>query len=703
MSKEGQQEREIEKMVALGRKNLVLIPQVENWCNHVEIQDQSGGLIAELYQIPTMLGIGCPHASGGYSGANFEWSARDFILENCKNCQFHKKISSPNFGEDVFRNYAEFIEQQKEEQQRVHQKRLELHEYITGLKKSLPEPDIKELSIHKIIEQFPTSNIRRELAEQLVEASQLTPSFFSVLSLEALSLYFKEEDIGGRLQEATANILRSRPIFSDFFWKQLLKSIEIDVDASAQILDCLYPLKDPEFFRPAIEKLIHALNFRLGFNHYADDRPTHDQACAFLLTVCKHDKNFIISQVRSALLSEDKKKRIDANYLFQSLLRNDFFEGMAFLDDLIPSLEKPDDRYEESADKCTLTSLSHLFKKKPEAVFQKIKDSFSTLSAGAREELIKGYPLFLQVVQEIENLKVQEQILDHLFSLYELNKKNADFSDKILMVLKREAKRDPYIFLPRTEVCLGIFIEALRAREIFNWYLDELDKPEAKRSTFNPLTGSTSLEIFSERNSIDKNIGTLTELLHPLIARDQNYQLVLAILKDLELPKEEILKRNLIALLRKAIKDREQLAFFLPDLYTWLLEINSQKVRLEAFDFLNKLVKDHDGLITQTLIDLIKIFIKDDDPVIKGSAIKSYRYLGRKFPEHIQHKEIQEILNGFSHTYVIVHKNCFEFCYEFYNYLSEEQQSTFLGLTIGLHKAYAKDGKQEDFCIHLKI
>lgn len=161
MSKEGQQEREIEKMVALGRRNLVLIPQVENWCKHVEIHDNSAGLITELYQIPTMLSIGCPHASGGYSGANFEWSARDFILENCKNCQFHKKISSPNFGEEVFRNYAEFLEQKKEEQQRIHQKRLELHEYITGLKKVYRSLILRNFLFIKLSSNFPLL-IKRE-------------------------------------------------------------------------------------------------------------------------------------------------------------------------------------------------------------------------------------------------------------------------------------------------------------------------------------------------------------------------------------------------------------------------------------------------------------------------------------------------------------------------------------------------------------
>jgi len=703
MSKEGQQEKEIQQMVTMGKRNLALIPRVYNWCEHIEIQDQSAGLITEMYQIPTSLAIGCPHASGGYTAANFEWIARDFILENCKDCQFHKKKHSPNFGEKVFVDHAEFLKQEEEAQQLIQAKRSELHQYISELKEDIPQLAIQELSIHNIINQLTltSSDKRKELAEQLVEASQLNPSFFSTLSIEALSLYFSEDDIGRILLEATANILSVQPIFSDFFWDQFLKSFEKNADASAEILEALYQLKDPEYFHLAIEKLIQTLDFRLGFNHYADERPTHNHACTFLLKVYHQDKDFLIKQFRAGLLSDEKKKRINANYLFQSLLQNEDFEGMFFLNDLIHSLEKPDDRYEESADKCTLNSLSELFKKEPQTVFQSIKDAFLNLSEGARKELIKGYPQFLQEIQGIEDIKVREQLLDHLFSLYERYKKDPELSDQILSILKREAKRDPKIFLTRIEVCLGIFIDVLRSKEIFKWYVDELDKPVEERSTFNPLTGATTLDMISQKNTLEKNIRTLNDLLSPLIARDNNYQLVLEILKSLELPREEKLKGNLISLLREAIKDPEQLALLLPNLYNWMLEINSENIRLEAFDFLNALLKEYDGLITHTLIDLIKVFLKDDNPVIKGSAIRSYRYLARKFPEHIQPEEIQLILNSFSHTYVIIHKNCFEFCYEFYHDLNKEQQASFLLLTMGLHKVYAKDGKQEDFCIHL--
>lgn len=105
MTKVGNDDKRLKDAIALGEKNKNLIPRVKNWCNHMEINNVSAGMIAEVYNLPISLQISCPHASDGFEAMNFEWIAGDFILANCRSCEFHQEVHKDNFGKDVINDY----------------------------------------------------------------------------------------------------------------------------------------------------------------------------------------------------------------------------------------------------------------------------------------------------------------------------------------------------------------------------------------------------------------------------------------------------------------------------------------------------------------------------------------------------------------------------------------------------------------------
>lgn len=98
MARDEYGENKINSIVELGKANKEAIPLVRNWCTHINIIDKSAGMIAEIYDLPTNQTICCPHTTNEFRAADFNWSANDFIIGNCIECTFRKKVSANNYG-----------------------------------------------------------------------------------------------------------------------------------------------------------------------------------------------------------------------------------------------------------------------------------------------------------------------------------------------------------------------------------------------------------------------------------------------------------------------------------------------------------------------------------------------------------------------------------------------------------------------------
>jgi len=116
MARKRSEERRMQEMVELGRKNAQLYPKVKNWCRHLEVKMESYGLLAEAYNLPIgTMSITCEHASaGGYMSMHLNHVATSFITSNCRDCQFHELVNIDNVGrlilekeEDVIKKRAE--------------------------------------------------------------------------------------------------------------------------------------------------------------------------------------------------------------------------------------------------------------------------------------------------------------------------------------------------------------------------------------------------------------------------------------------------------------------------------------------------------------------------------------------------------------------------------------------------------------------
>src|SRR5687767_13474773 len=114
MSKLGNNNRQIERAIEMGRKNAKLIPEAKKWCSHLVVEDISGGMVHEMYRLPMNQNIRCPHTTNGSGGMNFEWIATDFILESCISCKYHNEVSPINFGRSVIAENEKRLLKEKE-------------------------------------------------------------------------------------------------------------------------------------------------------------------------------------------------------------------------------------------------------------------------------------------------------------------------------------------------------------------------------------------------------------------------------------------------------------------------------------------------------------------------------------------------------------------------------------------------------------
>lgn len=102
-------EAEYERAIKLGEENARYVTEMRRWCKHVRIEQQSGGLYAQMSGLP--IGghnIECPYAEGGYS-ANVRWICTDFLVENCNGCPHHEVNGDAAWGRQIIAEHEEHI------------------------------------------------------------------------------------------------------------------------------------------------------------------------------------------------------------------------------------------------------------------------------------------------------------------------------------------------------------------------------------------------------------------------------------------------------------------------------------------------------------------------------------------------------------------------------------------------------------------
>lgn len=690
MTKANSENSKINEHVKLGERNKSLIPRVNKWCKHIQIKDRSAGLIAEMYKLPTNLSISCPHTDAGFTAMNFEWIARDFILDNCQDCSYHQEITTRNFGREVIKAKKEDLEKQAEKLNALNQAKSDFKKYIEEIKlKEKHKTKIPELSVIKLLDQLEDCKV--ETLSSIIAGSKLSPLYFNRISIDYLCFYLDDNDIKDGILEAIYNISQTNKDFSGFSIERLTESIKHNFqDLISGILNNV--LSDDYFCdKPDLsESIIDSLKYERAIGYYGE-KHSYSNSIVLLLRIHNLNGTYVTELLKKKLSINDKSTRININGFLQDLLDNDneysFVKDLT--DNIILSLELDDDSYNDSADAMTCKTLFKLYLIDSPFIIDKLVKKYKQLSSGAFIELFR---LFEKIIRK-GNFNDAQSLLEILFEY--LSSKNTDIKirGKIVEIFDRITRE-------RFEVCklyfenfVGLLINFHNEITTFNYYKNELK--ENKVSTFNSIQHLNIYEIESLEIKQSKIQSDLQSIISKHIIEDssrQNYSDFLKTMNGLSSDKDGELKSILISVLIKSSKEQIEIAEYLPKIHNHILDIHSIHVRTQGMNFIIKLLNYYPQLVTQTFIDLIKVFLNDSDIIIRKKAVEAYSYVLTKFQDQVENKDIEFLCKNMIHSRVIVHKAVIELSYKILPYLDTKQKIKWFFNIISWEATYFNEG-----------
>ena len=664
-------------------------------------------MIAEIYNLPITLEISCPHAPGGFRAMNLEWNARDFIIDNCQSCEFHNEAHNKNFGREVIKDYKKYLEKLEGIDKVEFQKRQELKNQVeTLITKDRSKAEVTELSILSLIHSIENDNNRINISKRILEASKLSPTFFGDIALDYLSLLINDNQIGGEILHAIQNVLRTKKTLSSFSIEKLKDAIEnkVHIDEVVGVLKFVIDENDFTSYETLLNKIINSLWYKRNVGDPYESPPSYPNSISLLINVFRKNPDLLFKLLNERLKINNKITRINTNYLLQELIITNADAVKPHCETIIKSFELEDDDYEDSADNITCNTLSELYKSDQGLVMSSVESLFSRLSEGAKVEFIRFFEIILLKEKYVfESQKDATKIVEKLLKLVFAKGISKELNERILSILKEISKRRPNLLSNSFDSILGFLIDRLKAVKTFNWYLNELENPNGKISTFNPLHGKSYLDIQSEEMEINHSINKAETIVSNLISKNvpnDGFIKIINIISSLDSSIDGMLKSKLIAIIRLSVKDPVLLANQLPLIYNFLLDTESKEVRLEALKFVLHLIEKHDQLVTHTIINLIKVFLNDSDIGVKGKAIDTFAELTKKFPDQIEQEQINIILSDLLSSYVFIHKKAARSSYKIFPFLTNDQKIILLKGIFAQENFYYKK-RDLDYCKEL--
>jgi len=702
MSKLGNNNRELERAIEMGRKNAKLIPEAKKWCSHLIIEDISAGMVHEMYRLPMNQNIHCPHTTNGSGGMNFEWIATDFILESCLSCKYHDEVSPINFGRNVIAENEKRLLREKEidNEKRIKRETL-FNEIQTAEQKINHKFTVSQKSILEIIYSLGDPAIDpSDQATKILEASKIAPTFFNTTAADFLSLYF-EEAYGDVLMYALLHTLGDQKNISEFLRARLrdaiLNNVHINQACSlySKISDDNTLKLNEDLFVSIIENLPYQNQF--GFT---EKEISHPAAIDLLLRFNVVSPDLFNSTINKQLQQKEINQRNNINGILREMTCKASKITISFLDRLIDSFEYPDDEHYNTADHATCITIKSMFAENPDVVLETLDRKYPKLTLGAKIEVFPTYWMIL-TDKSITGTHLQQCSLlsDRLISHLLEKDCDAKVKQKILDTLGRVSGKSDINLQRYFEPLLGHVIELVKQYKPFRWHFKELDLPADKQSTFNPLQGKPFLDIHSLEMDLARQIGDTEDLLKEMIDDEdsKHARTILYMIVNLDSGIDGELKARLIGLLRKSVKDLAEISSILPSLYSFLLDYKSREVRDEGLKFLNHLIDKHSQIVTQSFIDLVKVFLDDTDNVAKARAIECLSSLCRIFPENVGQPEIVKYLSFLSNTYKIIHKTAIREIRPLYGLLSIQQKKSTWRSLMGWEDTYFNDKNDSEF------
>lgn len=689
----------LNESLELARRSKSIVPEIKQWCSHMKIASEYGGLIGQM-GLPTLNHISCPQANGG-SAMNLEWVARDFIIENCQNCQFHSEVFPKNFGRRTLERYKQYVDklnQDHEEEQKI------IDEVRTKIKGKILDrfkfSKTTEISILKLVDKLSENQDQLKIAQSVKESSFLKPSFFNSLSLDYLVLFLDNKEISPDISEAVVNVLLNDPSKLSSFTKSRI----LDSFSKGQNLNTIVRLA--QYLNLSHEEELEFITLLIK-NYFNENFISQDDPFEnFSPFIINHFQSYSSRQqenfktiICNSLKNADSNVRKNTCLILYQLYILDKAITIPFLDKMILAYNIEEDSHGGS-DWTVCRALIRFCYSDIDLVLNTISDKFTVLSAGGKVQILKFYDKFLETDDLRESYPVHSNaMIDKIIGFAAKNEISDDFENP-LSVLRDLTRSYPKKFSGKFEVFLGLLITTLKEKNTFNWNKDNL---ESNTTTFNPLIGLNIYDMMGLETKISTKLGNVKDILVNLVQENEiaNFTEIIKIIRNLDSKKPEDvdIKIYLISVIRSSIKSNISLVQILPDIYNWLLDMDALQVRMEALKLLAILLENHFAIIPQTIIDLLLILIKDNDVVVKKFALLAYKQILIKKPLTVSDEVSDYLLEQYDSPYIGINRAMSGLVYPLVNMLPVAKHGKLYGkVVIMLNRHCSQREKDHDFC-----
>tara|TARA_R100000306_G_C4379381_1_gene143441 strand:- start:102 stop:4268 length:4167 start_codon:yes stop_codon:yes gene_type:complete len=694
-------DNDLKESMDLGKRSNYLIPKIKNWCSNINIHSEYGGLMGGM-GLPTMNTVSCTEFNGDMA-MNLEWIAKDFIIDHCANCKFHKEVNPNNFGREVLAEHKKWeakIQKENELERKIID---DLDDKLKTLIAKKENTRTTELSIIKLLLSLNKPRVNKtKKSVEILEASKISPEFFNSLSLDYLTIYFKDADIRENIINAAHNvIIYEESLISTYFFEKVLNLLKSEFRLEILIKIIPYNKLNKNQACELIPFLIEKYDLR-GYesNDYFENHSP--SIISFFKNFYNSNEDEFFKTLRVYLKKEETNLRANATLILYQLFLLNHQITLKITPDLIRALNLNDSGSPKSADYIILKTLFHISEVYPQIILDNLYNEFSTLTLGGKIEVIKFHSMFVQKNIDSSHQVFIKKSIDELLKIC-LNKSlPQELRTEAVESIDDISQEIPKVLFESADSIIATLSQSIINITTFKWYLEDLD---TKTLTFNPLLGRNIFELQNEQMTIENEIYSLKSVLKNLLKFNQNalFEKLLEIINNTNEGDENSgqLKLYFIEVIRNGISDSILLTNILPQLHTWLLDFKNLKLRIEALKFLEKLLKDNFHIIPQTLFNLLRIFIDDDELIIKRYAISCYSEILRN-NGIVEDKEIDLLLNLYYNKYRIIHKNATDLSYRLLNVLEHTKRLQLLQSLLMLLDTYHKESNRDiKFCIKL--
>lgn len=387
------QDDEIQRAIAIGESNKEVIELAQNWCAHLSVEKAAWGGTG-LVELETGLPIGmryfkCVHASAaGFSGMNLHDIALDFYDRNCNRCDKRSPVRIPNLANLVAERESARLRQEELRRKATELEASALRDRTARRNDFSLKADPPTAGLISAIEEF--DNQPNELSRRvLLETAAAVPSRFDA-GLQGI--LFDLADAGGFTRTETAlevldKVSAEKGRVCEAALRALARHDGLRVAGAlvAKGIDqthrSLVPLALPEL-----------INLALPVRGFFPDQgsPGNPEP---LKAVFRLFPDLVKSAISDQLRAQQKYLRIGACNGIETIMGFDPKFGLDVAEDVIRSLELPDDHYGEegSAGGWARRTLGRLLLEFPDELDALIQQESAKASEGVRAALFNVY------------------------------------------------------------------------------------------------------------------------------------------------------------------------------------------------------------------------------------------------------------------------------------------------------------------------